>query len=120
MTSKTGQDEPWGSAGKSCGAAEMALASIWCDCSKAHDCQKESTQELPLWHEGSVASLGLGDAGSTPGPVQWVKALALLQLWCGSQLWPDLIPGAGTPNAEAWQKRKKKEKRKEGRKKERK
>ena len=67
-----------------------------------------------------MASLGLGDAGSIPGPVQWVKALALLKLWCRSQLWPDLIPGAGTPNAEAWQKRKKKEKRKEGRKKERK
>ena len=29
-----------------------------------------------------------GGTGSIPGPGQWVKELALLKLWCRSQLWP--------------------------------
>ena len=34
----------------------------------------------------------MGGAGSIPGPVQWVKDLVLLQLWCRSQLQLRLCP----------------------------
>ena len=37
--------------------------------------------------EGSVVSLQCQDVGSIPSLVQWIKALALLQLWHRLQLW---------------------------------
>ena len=37
--------------------------------------------------------------GSIPGLTQWVKDLALLQLWCGSQLWLGFCPGLEFPYA---------------------
>lgn len=33
-----------------------------------------------------------GGSGSFPGPVQWVKDLALPQLWCRLQLWLGFSP----------------------------
>ena len=36
---------------------------------------------------GSAASLEHWDTGLTPSPAQWVKDLALLELWLRSQLW---------------------------------
>ena len=51
--------------------------------------------EFLPWHSeisGVSGALGLG---SISGQAQWVKDLALVQLWCRSQLWPgsDLWPG---------------------------
>ena len=33
-------------------------------------------------------TLSLGSTGSIPGPMQWVKDLALPQLWLGFDPWP--------------------------------
>ena len=54
--------------------------------------------EFPVWCDGISGVLGaaLGDKGSVPGPAQWVKDLASLQLqlqlrshlWLGSDPWP--------------------------------
>ena len=41
---------------------------------------------------------------------QWVKDLALWQLWHRSQLWLSLIPGPGTPYATRQPEKKKKKK----------
>ena len=56
--------------------------------------------EFLLWAKGSVAYLQIQDAGSIPGPAQWVK-----RIWCccscsiGHNCSLDLIPGPGTPYA---------------------
>ena len=39
-----------------------------------------------MWHKGIGSSWEHWDTGSTLGPVQWVKDLALPQLWLRSQL----------------------------------
>ena len=57
---------------------------------------------------GSAASLEHWDTGLTPSPAQWVKDLALLELWLRSQLWLRSDPLPGTPYAVGWPKKKKK------------
>ena len=44
---------------------------------------------------GSMASWEHQDTGSIPGVAQWVKDLALLHLWFGSQLWLRSDPWPG-------------------------
>ena len=58
----------------------------------------------------SVVSLQRQDAGSIPGPAQWVKGLALLQV--GHNCSSDLIPGQETLYAAGWPKGKEKEREK--------
>ena len=53
----------------------------------------------------------LGSAGLIPGPVQWIKDLALLQLWCRLQLWSDSTPSPGISICRGSGKKKKKKKR---------
>ena len=57
---------------------------------------------------GLAASWERWDKGSIPDPAQWVKDLALPQLWLRLRLWlkSDLIPGPRAPYAEGQQKTK--------------
>ena len=52
----------------------------------------------------------LGSAGLIPGPVQWIKDLALLQLWCRLQLCSDSTPSPGISICRGSGKKKKKKK----------
>ena len=56
---------------------------------------------------GSVASLELWNAGSIPGPTQWVKDIALLLLWCRLQLWLGSDPWSGNSICQRKKKKKK-------------
>ena len=56
--------------------------------------------EFLLWHNEIGGSWEHCDEGSIPSPAQWVKDLALPQLWLRSQLYLRyLIPGPRTPHA---------------------
>jgi len=60
------------------------------------------------WHQRR-----LGSASSSPGPAQWVKDLALLQLQLRSQAGLGSDLGPGTPYASGQPKKKEEEERKE-------
>ena len=82
----------------------------WGSCSK-FKCKDEG---FPLWRSGLRTRCCLCWAeGLLPGPTQWVKDLALLQLWCRSQLWLRIHPWPGNfQMLQEWQKKKKKKKKK--------
>ena len=61
---------------------------------------------------GSAASLQCQDTGLMPGPAQWVKDLALLQLQHRSYCSSDVIPGLGTPYAMGQPKKKRRKEKK--------
>ena len=53
--------------------------------------------EFQLWHSGlTIWLFSVEVLVWSPGPVQWVKYPALLQLWLTSVPPPDTIPGPGT------------------------
>ena len=55
-----------------------------------------------------------GGAGQNPGPAQWVKNPALLQLWHRSQLQPKSNPWSGNFHVpQVWLKKKKREREKQ-------
>ena len=62
--------------------------------------------ELPLWHNGMGSVLG----ALIPRPAQWVKDLALPQLWLSLQLWLRFDPwprssmslGVAQTNKQIW------------------
>ena len=64
--------------------------------------------KILLWCVGLAAFLEHWDAGSIPGPAQWVKALVLLQLWRSLHLWLGSDPWPGNSICHGAAKKKKK------------
>ena len=61
--------------------------------------QGESDSKFPLWPGGAGSISGVWSTGLIPGPAQWVKGLALPQLWLRLRLWLGSDPWPGNPYA---------------------
>ena len=70
-------------------------------------------EEFPLWGRLMIQLVSTKATGSIPGPAQWVKDSALLQLLCRSQQQPGFNPQIQSlawelPYVRVWLKKKKK------------